>query len=160
MALKNRRQLGSTLNNAAGGTSIQRSAIIAANGDMMQSLQGVIGTQAEPAVSGVDSTELAASQAATGIVVSTPTGGTITKTTDAAANWISEFSLTDINDSGDFTFINLSVTPADYIVFAGAASGVTFVGDLNLVPVATGGASATFRVRKTGAATVTIYRLA
>jgi hypothetical protein len=159
MALKNRKQLGSTLNNAAGGSSLQRVATIAANGDMMQSLQGVILTQAEPAVSGVASEELAASQAATGIVTSIPTGGTITKTTDAVANWITEFGLVDDNDSRDFIFINLSVDPADYIVFAGAA-GVTFVGDLNLVPVATGGASATFRVRKTGAATVTTYRIA
>ena len=159
MALKNKIQLGTTLNNAAGGSNLQRSATIAANGDMMASLKGVIETQVEPTVSGEASTELAASQAATGIVVSTPTGGTITKTTDAVANWITEFGLVDNNDSRDFIFINLSTTPADFIVFAGA-SGVTFVGDLNLVPVATGGASATFRVRKTGAATVTIYRLA
>ena len=159
MVLKNRRQLGSTLDNTAGGGNLQRAATIAANGDMMQSLQGVIGTQAEPTVSGAASTELAASQAVTGIVVSTPTGGTITKTTDAVANWITEFGLIDDNDSRDFTFINLSDTPADIISLAGA-SGVTFVGDVDIAGDATGGVSATFRVRKTGAATVTIYRLA
>ena len=158
MALKNRKQLGSTLNNAAGGSSLQRVATMAANGDMMQSLQGVIGTQAEPTVSGAASTELAASQAVTGIVVSTPTT-TVTKTTDAVANWITEFGLIDDNDSRDFTFINLSDTPADIISLAGA-SGVTFVGDVDIAGDATGGVSATFRVRKTGAATVTIYRLA
>ena len=158
MALKNRKQLGSTLNNAAGGSNLQRVATMAANGDMMQSLQGVIGTQAEPTVSGAASTELAASQAVTGIVVSTPTT-TVTKTTDAVANWITEFGLIDDNDSRDFTFINLSDTPADIISLAGA-SGVTFVGDVNIAGDATGGVSATFRVRKTGAATVTIYRLA
>ena len=158
MALKNRKQLGSTLNNAAGGSSLQRVATMAANGDMMQSLQGVILTQVEPEVSGIASSEISAADAAAGIVVSTPSGAE-TKTTDAVANWITEFGLVDNNDSRDFTFINLSSTPANKITFAGD-TGVTFVGDLNLVPVATGGASATFRVRKTGAATVTIYRLA
>ena len=158
MALKNRKQLGSTLNNAAGGSNLQRVATMASNGDMMQSLQGVIGTQVEPTVSGAASTELAASQAVTGIVVSTPTT-TVTKTTDAVANWITEFGLIDDNDSRDFTFINLSDTPADIISLAGA-SGVTFVGDVDIAGDATGGVSATFRVRKTGAATVTIYRLA
>ena len=158
MALKNRKQLGSTLNNAAGGSSLQRVATMAANGDMMQSLQGVILTQVEPEVSGIASDEISAADAAAGIVVSTPSGAE-TKTTDAVANWITEFGLVDNNDSRDFTFINLSSTPANKITFAGD-TGVTFVGDKDLVPVATGGASATFRVRKTGAATVTIYRLA
>jgi hypothetical protein len=155
MALQNRKQLGTTLNNAAGGTNLQRSATIAANGDMMQSLQGVIGTQVEPIVIAADSATFESTDVAGGIAVTTPTGVVNPCNSPTAAEFISTFSLTDNNDSAEFTIINLSVTAGHIITFT-AGTGVTLVGHVTLAGLNSG----TFRVRKTGAAAVSMYRLA
>lgn len=155
MALQNRKQLGTTLNNAAGGGNLQRAATIAANGDMMESLQGVIGTQVEPIVIVANSATFESTDVAGGIAVTTPTGAVADCESPTAAEFISTFSLTDNNDSAEFTIINLSATPGDIITFT-AGTGVTLVGHATLAGLNSG----TFRVRKTGAATVSMYRLA
>ncbi len=155
MALKNRKQLGSTLNNAAGGSSLQRVATMAANGDMMQSLQGVIGTQVEPIEIAANSPTFESTDVAGGIAVTTPSQVVNPCNSPTAAEFISTFSLTDINDSAEFTIINLSATAGDIITFTGGTD-VTLVGHVTLAGLNSG----TFRVRKTGAATVSMYRLA
>ena len=155
MALKNRKQLGSTLNNAAGGGNLQRAATIAANEDMMQSLQGVILTQVEPIVIAANSTTFESTDVAGGIAVTTPTEAVADCESPTASEFISTFSLTDNDDSADFTIINLSTDALDVITFT-AGTGVTLVGHVTLAGLNSG----TFRVRKTAATTVSMYRIA
>tara|TARA_R110001583_G_scaffold72882_1_gene203510 strand:- start:218 stop:682 length:465 start_codon:yes stop_codon:yes gene_type:complete len=153
MVLKNRRQLGSTLDNTAGGGNLQRAATIAANGDMMQSLQGVIGTQATPSVIADATLIMTAAEAAVGIVTQTPTVNRAV-VAEAASNWFTAFNLTDVNDSGEFSYINL--TAATYTLTLSGVDGTITLSGSGLVNPATSGR---FRVVKTSTTNVVLYRL-
>jgi len=91
----------------------------------------------------------------------TPTGA-LAKTTDTAANIISECALDNDGDSFEFTIINKSTTASHMITLTGG-TGVTLVGDAISYPYVTAedtSGSATWRVRRTGSAAVKMYRIA
>ena len=89
-------------------------------------------------------------------------GDARSKATDTAANIVDECALDSDGDSFDIAIINTNTT-TDHILTITAGSGVTLVGDMLCYPYVTGedtSGSAMFRVRRTGASAVTIYRLA
>ena len=103
-----------------------------------------------------------AANIATGIIKCTPSADR-SKATDTAANIISELSLTKNNDAVDFVFINLATDGASAVTLTGG-TGVTLVGRAVIMAQdaaenAISEGVAQFRVRRTGAATVTIYRI-
>lgn len=100
----------------------------------------------------------------TGVVTITQsTGATVALTTDTGA-LIQSGLPTDfaINDSFEFTVINLSAAAVDTATITAGASGVTIVGAV-IVPSAHSttivNSSKTYRVRKTAANTFVIYAL-
>ncbi len=124
---------------------------------------GIVKYQGAEATSADDTSVVTAANVLTGIVKCTPTGAR-SKATDTAANFVSGLGLSADGDSFDFSFINLSTTDA-HIITLTAGTGVTIVGNEKINPedqaadaVSTG--SAMFRVRRTSATAVTLYRLA
>jgi len=96
----------------------------------------------------------------TQILKMTP-GDARSKATDTAANLVSALSLTSNGDSVDFSIINLSTT-TDHILTVTGGTGVTLVGAMTFDPHVAGedtSGSSMLRLRRTGAAAVTIYRL-
>ena len=95
------------------------------------------------------------------IIQCTPASGGLTKPTDTAANYIANLDLSSDGDSVDFYFINLATT-ITFIVSLTAGTGVTLVGSMmchpDVVAEDTSG-STMFRLRRTGAAACTLYRL-
>jgi hypothetical protein len=66
----------------------------------------------------------------------------------------------EVNDSFDFSVVNISAVGAETITLA-ANTGVTVVGDVTLAAVAVGDTSSgIFRLRRTAANTYVVYRLA
>jgi len=121
---------------------------------------GVIRYQGAEATSADDTSVVTAANVLAGIVKCTP-GAARAKATDTAANFVSGLGLTADGDSFDFSFINLATT-ASYIVTLTAGTGITLLGSPLINPRVDGedtSGSATFRVRRTGATAVTIYRL-
>ena len=151
--IKNKRQLVSVLDNAAGGSSLQRIATIAANSNLLNSLQGVVGTQATPSIIADATVIMTAAEAAVGIVTQTP-GQANAVVAETAANWFTAFSLTDINDAGEFSYINLA--PATHTLTLSGVDGTITLSGSGLVNPATSGR---FRVVKTTATNVVLYRL-
>ena len=103
-----------------------------------------------------------AANIATGIIKCTPTADR-SKATDTAANIISALSLDKDNDAADFSFINLATDGASAVTLTGG-TGVTFVGRAVIMAQdaaenAISEGVAQFRVRRTGAAAVTVYRI-
>ena len=124
---------------------------------------GVVKYQGAEATSADDTSAVTAADVLTGIVKCTP-GAARTKPTDSAANYISALGLSADGDSFDFTFINLSTTDAR-IVTLSAGTGITIVGNEKINPIdqagdAVSSGSALFRLRRTSATAVTLYRLA
>ena len=85
------------------------------------------------------------------------------KATDTASNLVSGFDLTADNDSFDFSFINLTTDGQDNVTLTGG-TGVTLVGNMvihaqdatdDAVSIGVG----RFRIRRTGASAVTMYRI-
>jgi len=107
-------------------------------------------------------TALSAANILTGIVQCTPTGGR-SKATDTASNLVSGLSLTADGDSFDFSIINLATSGGHDVTLTGG-TGVTLVGMMKVfcqddaadaVSVGVG----RFRIRRTGATAVTMYRI-
>ena len=123
---------------------------------------GIIFYQGAAASSPNDTSAVTAAKVLTGIVTCTPTTAR-SKATDTAANFVSGLSLGANGDSFDFSFMNLATTDG-YNVTLTAGTGITLVGNPiiaarddadNAVSVGVG----EFRVRRTGATAVTIYRM-
>ena len=107
-------------------------------------------------------TAVSAANINTGIVKCTPTDDR-SKATDTAANLISTLELTANGDSYDWTFINLATNGTSFVTLT-AGSSVTLVG--NMIISAQDSAEdaftsgvAQFRIRRTAADTVTMYRI-
>lgn len=125
---------------------------------------GTVTTQVAPGVGADDAADITAAMILTGIVTITATANRA-KEIDTAANLISGLSLTTTNDSFDFSIINLATLSANFDVDLAAQTGVTYVGNVNIACADTADSaissgSALFRIRRTGAAAVTCYRLA
>ena len=155
MAIQNKRQLTSTLFNSAGGGNKQRTATLGAYGNIVNSLKGVVGEQVAPGVITADADNFTPENVAGGIAVTTPTGAVADCESPTAAEFFSTFSLTDINDSAEFTIINLSANALHEIIFSGGTN-VTTVGHVTLAGVNSG----TFRVRKSSSTAAILYRIA
>ena len=123
---------------------------------------GVIRHQGAEATTADSTAVVTAANVLTQIVKCTP-GADRSKATDTAANFVSGLNLTADNDSFDFHFINLATDGTSAVTLT-AGSGVTLVGRMVIMAqdaaedaVAEG--VATFRLRRTGATAVTIYRI-
>tara|TARA_R100000808_G_C2134019_1_gene142647 strand:- start:89 stop:1603 length:1515 start_codon:yes stop_codon:yes gene_type:complete len=122
----------------------------------------VIKYQGAPATTDDGATAISAANILTGIVECTPTSD-ISKTTDTASNLISGLNLGSNGDSFDWSFINLTTDGADAVTITGG-TGVTLVGRMVIMAqdaaedaIAEG--VARFRIRRTGASAVTMYRI-
>ena len=125
---------------------------------------GAILPQAAPANTNDNTDALTAANIATGIITCTPTGD-LNKATGTAAEIISACGLTADNDSFDFSVINLATDGTSHITVTFGATGITGVGCAvisaqDLAEDAFTSGVGRFRVRRTGAATATIYRIA
>ena len=108
-------------------------------------------------------TALSAANILTGIVKCTPTADR-SKATDTASNLISGLSLTADNDSFDFSLISLATDGTSDITLTGG-TGVTLLGNMKVksqddVDDAGYAGVGRFRIRRTGASAVTMYRIA
>lgn len=119
--------------------------------------------QGAPATTDDGTTAISAANIATGIITCTPTADR-SKATDTAANLISGLTLTADNDSFDFSLISLATDGTSDITITGG-TGVTLVG--NMIVKSQDDADdagyagvGRFRVRRTGASAVTMYRIA
>ena len=118
--------------------------------------------QPDVATSADDTAVVSAANVLTGIVQCTPTADR-SKASDTAANFISSLGLTEDDDAFDFSFINLATDGASAVTLT-AGTGVTLVGRMVIMgqdaaedAVAEG--VAIFRIRRTSATTVTMYRV-
>jgi len=108
-------------------------------------------------------TAISAANILTGIVKCTPTADR-SKATDTASNLISGLSLTADNDSFDFSLISLATDGTSDITLTGG-TGVTLVGNMKVksqddADDAGYAGVGRFRIRRTGASAVTMYRIA
>jgi hypothetical protein len=118
--------------------------------------------QPDVATSADSTAVVSAANVLTGIVQCTPTADR-SKASDTAANFISSLGLTEDDDAFDFSFINLATDGASAVTLT-AGTGVTLVGRMVIMgqdaaedAVAEG--VAIFRIRRTAATTVTMYRV-
>ena len=149
-----------TLTAAEGVTATTGGMTVTAGTTHLRGTGGVIRYQGAEATSADDTSVVTAANVLAGIVKCTP-GAARAKATDTAANFVSGLGLSADGDSFDFSFINLATT-ASYIVTLTAGTGITLLGSPLINPRVDGedtSGSATFRVRRTGATAVTIYRL-
>jgi len=107
-------------------------------------------------------TAISAANIAAGIITCTPTADR-SKATDTASNLITGLNLDADNDSVDFSLISLATDGTSDITIT-AGSGVTLVGNMIVksqddADDAGYSGAGRFRVRRTGASAVTIYRL-
>ena len=122
----------------------------------------VIKYQGAPATTDDGTTAVSAANILTGIVECTPSADR-SKATDTASNLISSLNLGSNGDSFDWSFINLTTDGADAVTLT-AGTGVTLVGRMVIMAqdatedaIAEG--VARFRIRRTGASAVTMYRI-
>jgi hypothetical protein len=118
--------------------------------------------QPDVATSADDTAVVSAANVLTGIVQCTPTADR-SKASDTAANFISSLGLTEDDDAFDFSFINLATDGASAVTLT-AGTGVTLVGRMvimgqDAVEDAVAEGVAIFRIRRTSATTVTMYRV-
>tara|TARA_B110000211_G_C13691740_1_gene383409 strand:+ start:39 stop:491 length:453 start_codon:yes stop_codon:yes gene_type:complete len=109
-----------------------------------------------------DTAVVSAANVLTGIIQCTPTGDR-SKASDTAANFISSLGLEENDDAFDFSFINLATDGTSAVTLT-AGTGVTLIGRMVIMgqdaaedAVAEG--VAVFRIRRTAATTVTMYRI-
>ena len=147
----------------AGGAEVTAgNFVVTAGTTYLKGTGGVVRYQGAPA-DGLDSTAVVtAANVLTGIVKCTP-GAARSKATDTAANFVSGLSLGADGDSFDFHFLNLAAVGGRDVALT-AGTGITLVGNPivaarddtdNAISVGVGH----FRVRRTGATAVTIYRI-
>ena len=147
----------------AGGALVTAGNLtVTAGTTYLRGTTGMVPYQGAAATSADDTSVVTAANVLTGIVVCTP-GAARSKATDTAANFVSGLSLGVDGDSFDFSFINLATTDGRIVTLT-AGTGITLVGNPiiaarddanNAVSVGVG----EFRVRRTGATAVTIYRM-
>tara|TARA_R100000951_G_scaffold113523_1_gene115724 strand:- start:2253 stop:3776 length:1524 start_codon:yes stop_codon:yes gene_type:complete len=109
-------------------------------------------------------TALVAAAVLTGIVTCDPDSDH-SKATDTASNYVNGLSLTADGDSFDFVFINLGADSENRDITVTAGTGITLVGNMHISSPDTADASiasgsAQFRIRRTSATAVTMYRIA
>tara|TARA_R110002167_G_scaffold101836_3_gene264861 strand:- start:3940 stop:5451 length:1512 start_codon:yes stop_codon:yes gene_type:complete len=124
----------------------------------------IIKYQGTPADAGDNTDAVTAAQILKGIVTVNP-GADRSKAVDASANLISGLSLNTDQDSFDFVFINLGEDSENRDITLTAGTDVTLVGSMHISSPDTADASiasgsAQFRIRRTGSAAVTLYRIA
>ena len=147
----------------AGGAEVTAgNFVVTAGTTYLKGTGGVIRYQGAEATSADDTSVVTAANVLTGIVKCTP-GAARSKATDTAANFVSGLSLGADGDSFDFSLINTGATGGHDVTLT-AGTGITIVGnpiiaarsdDDNAISVGVGH----FRVRRTGATAVTIYRI-
>jgi len=155
----------------AAGVTVTTGGVTATAGGLtvtagQSALRGTITTGFQPAQATTDdgTTAISAANVLTGIIQCTPTGDH-NKATDTAANFISTLGLTVNGDSFDFSIINLATDGTSHVTLTYGATGITGVGCAvisaqDLVENAFTSGVGRFRIRRTGAAAVTIYRIA
>ncbi len=123
---------------------------------------GVIRYQGAEATTADSTAVITAANILTGIVKCTPTAAR-EKDTDTAANLISGLSLGADGDSFDFSLINLATT-GDHNITLDEGTNVTLIGNMvvasrddNDDAISVG--SGRFRIRRTSATAVAIYRI-
>jgi len=124
----------------------------------------IIKYQGTPADAGDNTDAVTAAQILTGIVTVNP-GADRTKAVDTASNLISGLGLGADQDAFDFVFINLGEDSENRDITLTGGTHVTLVGNMHISSPDTADASiasgsAQFRIRRTGAAAVTLYRIA
>ena len=98
------------------------------------------------------------------ITITQSTGATVALTTDTGAlieTGLASYDF-EVNDSFDFTIINLSAALLDTATLTAGASGVTIVGQAIIESAHADSefpSSSTFRVRKSAASTYIIYKI-
>jgi len=124
---------------------------------------GIIKHQNTPAVTADDTAVVTAANILTGIITCTPSTDR-SKATDTAANIISGLGLTADDDAFDFAVIILSANSSALDLTLTAGTAVTLVGNMHIsapdvadASIASG--SAQFRIRRTGSAAVSLYRI-
>ena len=149
----------------AGGAEITAgNFVVTAGTTYLKGTGGVVRYQGAPA-DGLNSTAVVtAAKVLTGIVTVAASAAR-SKDTDTAANFVSGLSLGADGDSFDFSLINTGATGGyDVTLTAPSGGGITLVGNPiisarddtdNAISVGVGH----FRVRRTGATAVTIYRI-
>ena len=129
---------------------------------MNSSVGDIVKFQGNPANTADDTSVISAADVKTGIVTCTPTADR-TKGTDTASNLISGLNLNTNGDSWDFSLISLATDGTSDITIS-AGSGVTLVGNMKVksqddADDAGYAGVGRFRVRRTTASAVTIYRI-
>jgi hypothetical protein len=147
----------------AGGAEVTAgNFIVTAGTTYLKGTGGIVRYQGAEATTADSTAVVTAANVLTGIVKCTPSTAR-SKATDTAANFVSGLGLGADNDSFDFSFLNLSTTGGDNVTLT-AGTGVTIVGNAiiaarddtdNAISVGVGH----FRIRRTGATAVTLYRL-
>lgn len=124
---------------------------------------GVVLHQNTPATTDDGTAVVSAANVLTGIVTCTPTADR-SKATDTAANYISTLGLTADDDAFDFSVINLATDGTSFVTLT-AGTGVTLVGAAvisaqDAAEDAFTSGVGRFRIRRTGSAAVSVYRIA
>ena len=126
--------------------------------------RGTILTQYQPAEATTDdgTAVVSAANILTGIVKCTP-GADRSKATDTATNLVASLGLSVNDDSFDFSLVNLATDGSSHITLT-AGTGVTLVGCMvisaqDLAEDAFTSGVARFRIRRTGATAVTMFRI-
>jgi len=144
--------------------TINAGNLIASGGAYMRAAASpdVIKYQGAPATTDDGTTAVSAANILTGIVQCTPTADR-SKATDSATNLVNGLGLLVDNDAFDFSLINLTTDGQDNVTLTGG-TGVTLVGNMvvhaqdaadDAVSIGVG----RFRIRRTGASAVTMYRI-
>ena len=147
----------------AGGVTVSSGDLIVASGaSYFKGTSGIIRYQGAEATTADSTAAITAANILTGIVKCTPTAAR-EKDTDTAANLISGLGLGADGDSFDFSLINLATT-GGYNITIDEGVNVTLVGNPvvaarddanNAISVGAG----RFRIRRTSATEVTVYRI-
>jgi hypothetical protein len=124
---------------------------------------GIVLHQNTPATTDDGTAVVSAANVLTGIVTCTPTADR-SKATDTAANYISTLGLAADDDAFDFSVINLATDGTSFVTIT-AGTGVTLVGAAiisaqDAAEDAFTSGVGRFRIRRTGSAAVSVYRIA
>jgi len=131
---------------------------------MLLGLGGVIRHQAVPEALANDTAIITAAFIKKGLMTCAVAGSSKSKATGAATAIESSLSLTRVGESFDFHVINTAATDSGYSLTITGGSGVTMVGN-NIVSArgdttaAISVGAATFRLQRTGAGAISIYRI-
>lgn len=126
-----------------------------------------VGRQPAPAAKTV-ATTLTAAELLAGLLTANQGGAAaanyqLPTAANMEAGWAAQKPELKADDSFDFTLINISAVAAEDITITTGGAGWTLVGNMVVESneaTAQKGPNGTFRVRRTGAATFTIYRIA